>query len=95
MTTPESSFSRPTASHCELSFELRTQLQTLLWSVELLELRLDSPKSQIRNRQPLRVQVRQVREAVEQTCALLERPERSPCYRDTTDDFTNIDSSPQ
>ncbi|MGC9504805.1 hypothetical protein [Baaleninema sp.] len=73
-------------------FELRTQLQTLLWSVELLEIRLNSPKSQAEDRQYLHTQIQQVRETVERTCALLDRPGRSHYDCGTTDETASLDT---
>lgn len=54
--------------HPNPSFELRTRLQTVLWSVELLEMRLRRDGETIADRADLLREVQQIRHAVETTC---------------------------
>ncbi|MBO9997517.1 MAG: hypothetical protein J7641_00695 [Cyanobacteria bacterium SID2] len=74
MNCPQSTDSRrfPNGNCTALCFELRTRLQTVLWSAELLEMRLGYQAALPNSRVYVQSQVRQIREAVEQTCALLE-----------------------
>ncbi|MFO8039755.1 MAG: hypothetical protein R6U67_09935 [Sodalinema sp.] len=55
------------------SFDLRTQLQSLLWSVELLELRLDQDVMVPVNRDALLQEIQQVRNTIEATCNTCDR----------------------
>ncbi|WP_159787122.1 hypothetical protein [Sodalinema gerasimenkoae] len=55
------------------SFDLRTQLQSLLWSVELLELRLDQDVMLQVNRDALLQEIEQVRNTIEATCNTCDR----------------------
>lgn len=50
------------------AFELRSQLQTALWSVELLELRLHRDSQSGYDCGDLKRQIQQVRQEIEQTC---------------------------
>lgn len=55
------------------SFDLRTQLQSLLWSVELLELRLDQDVMVQVNRDALLQEIQQVRNTIQATCSTCDR----------------------
>ncbi|USR92473.1 hypothetical protein NEA10_07080 [Phormidium yuhuli AB48] len=55
------------------SFDLRTQLQSLLWSVELLELRLDQDVMIQVNRDALLEEIQRVRTTIEETCNTCDR----------------------